>query len=512
MTVYADYQRNRSTWLFGLSGAQAIVMGLAGLPFFISIAAGAWFAVFLSLVVWILLGLITVGTVRGRTVIGWSSAALLFSIGSLRGWTIFRPRAVRGAATDPNAVDLPGRLTAIEVLDGPPVGPDQTRIGLIKDTAAKTWAVTAAITHPGIGMLEGEDRDRIGGGLAQLLEHAARTELIAEVVFMVRTVPDDGAERALWVARHETDTENLARQVNRDLATWLTRASVRTEQYVTLIVGERELAKAARESGGGLAGRARILYSLMTEMEQQLRSGLAATAVTWMSSPELSAACRTGFAPGDRAGIIAALAARSSDAGVNAEVAWGMAGPAAAAASARYYAHDAWWSISSTITLPDRGAALGALAGVLMPGEPDERRSYMVAYPILGAVRSQRQAASQEWKADMAEGARAGVGKRANARTRSEETKSRNLDIRVARGRTITLPYAVATVTVPQTQPIADYGRRLDASIRSAGFGPLRLDLAHDLAFCASVLPLGVSLTRSTSSGLGALFEGKHRS
>ena len=189
-----------------------------------------------------------------------------------------------------------------------------------------------------------------------------------------------------------------------------------------------------------------------------------------------------------------------------------MAGPAAAAASARYYAHDAWWSISSTITLPDRGAALGALAGVLMPGEPDERRSYMVAYPILGAVRSQRQAASQEWKADMAEGARAGVGKRANARTRSEETKSRNLDIRVARGRTITLPYAVATVTVPQTQPIADYGRRLDASIRSAGFGPLRLDLAHDLAFCASVLPLGVSLTRSTSSGLGALFEGKHRS
>ena len=54
----------------------------------------------------------------------------------------------------------------------------------------------------------------------------------------------------------------------------------------------------------------------------------------------------------------------------------------------------------------------------------------------------------------------------------------------------------MCTVTAPKTVRIAEYGRRLDASIRRAGFAPLRLDLAQDLAFAASVVPLGVGLTR----------------
>jgi len=44
---------------------------------------------------------------------------------------------------------------------------------------------------------------------------------------------------------------------------------------------------------------------------------------------------------------------------------------------------------------------------------------------------------------------------------------------------------------------VAEYGRRLDAAIRRAGFAPLRLDISHDVAFAASVVPLGVSLTRT---------------
>ena len=54
----------------------------------------------------------------------------------------------------------------------------------------------------------------------------------------------------------------------------------------------------------------------------------------------------------------------------------------------------------------------------------------------------------------------------------------------------------MCTVTVPKTARIAEYGRRLDASVRRAGFAPLRLDLAHDVGVAASTVPLGVSLTR----------------
>lgn len=52
----------------------------------------------------------------------------------------------------------------------------------------------------------------------------------------------------------------------------------------------------------------------------------------------------------------------------------------------------------------------------------------------------------------------------------------------------------MATVTVPKTVRVAEAGRRLDAAIRRAGFAPLRLDVAQDVGFAASTIPLGTSL------------------
>lgn len=126
----------------------------------------------------------------------------------------------------------------------------------------------------------------------------ARTELIDELLILVRTVPDDGAERDLWIRQHRRPTSPaLATQVNDDLAATLARASVRTESFATIVVPETRLGREAREAGGGLEGRARVLYLLMGEVEAQLRGGLNATDVTWLTSPQLALAVRTGFAP-----------------------------------------------------------------------------------------------------------------------------------------------------------------------------------------------------------------------
>ena len=62
-----------------------------------------------------------------------------------------------------------------------------------------------------------------------------------------------------------------ARVVNDELQQALTAASVRTEAFVTLVVPEARIAKAAKESGGGLEGRAQVLYGLMAEVEAQLQ-------------------------------------------------------------------------------------------------------------------------------------------------------------------------------------------------------------------------------------------------
>ena len=47
-----------------------------------------------------------------------------------------------------------------------------------------------------------------------------------------------------------------------------------------------------------------------------------------------------------------------------------------------------------------------------------------------------------------------------------------------------------------KTARVTEFGRRLDASVRRAGFAPLRLDLSPDTAFAAATIPLAISLTR----------------
>ena len=505
-TTYADYTRDRIGWFFGLTGARLTVLALATLPVFWAVSRGAWVSAVALSVIWVVLLLVTIVPVRGRSATGWMIAATGFAIGGLLGWGSFRSHASKGRAEDLHIPDLPGVLAGIAIHDGPPHGSELRRVAVIQDHATKAWAVTAAVVHPGIGLEGSEERHRYGEALSGLIDIAARTEKITEIIIMVRTVPEDGAERELWVRSHRRpDSPPLAQRINTDLARALSQASVRTEQFVTLVVPEKRIARSARESGGGLDGRSRDLYLLMGEIEAQLRGPLAMTSVTWLTSPELAMACRTGFAPGDRAGIVEALAIRdnaspdatnSPSGGVNADVPWAMAGPSGADPAVRHLSHDAWNSISATLQLPSSGAVMGALAPVLTPSEPGERRSFMVAYPIVTQSAADRQSGNSEWAADTAGALRSKLGMKTGAKQRTEAAKAYGMDSKLARGNAMTRPYAVCTVTVPKTARITEYGRRLDADIRRAGFAPLRLDLSQDTGFAASTIPLGISLTR----------------
>lgn len=497
MTIYSDYSRARIGWFFGLSGWQLATVSLTVLPAAVAASRQAWTQAGTFLLLWALLAAVTITPVRGRSAINWLTSSVRFAIGGLAGWTRFRARAARGRAVSLDQVDLPGVVQGLEIHEGPPNGHTYKRIALIQNHATRTWALTASLVHPGLGLREAEDRTQYGIGLSELLDVATRTELVDEVILLVRTVPEDGAERAQWIKRHRrTDGPMVARQVNDDVQASLTLAAVRTEAFVTLVIPESRLVKSAKEAGGGLNGRARVLYNLAAEMEAQMRGGMGASAVEWLSSPELAVACRTGFAPGDRASIIEAIAAREGDAGVNADVPWAMAGPSGADPAPRHYSHDAWNSVSATLKLPIKGAAMGALAPVLNAREEGERRSFMVCYPVVPASRADRSSATSEWAADLGEELRVRAKVKQRTKSKDETEKVRRIESKLARGNSLTEPYAVATVTVPKTVRAAEAGRRLDTAIRRAGFAPLRLDLAQDVAFAASTVPLGASLTR----------------
>ena len=69
-------------------------------------------------------------------------------------------------------------------------------------------------------------------------------------------------------------------------------------------------------------------------------------------------------------------------------------------------------------------------------------------------------------------------------------------DEKLARGKSLVRPSAAVSVTVPRTWLAGEFGRRLDASVRLAGYVPQRLDGSQDGAFVAAAIPLGVRMGR----------------
>ena len=492
---YADYTRDRVGWFFGMTGPQLATVTVAGLPVLLMMGAQRWLVAAAVAAGWAIVLTLVVLPVHGRSATQWFGALVAHTVGRGAGWSAFRSKVSVGEPAAPDDADLPGILSAVQVHDGPPRGARMTRVAMIQDHTAQTWAATARIVHPGIGTEEARERNRMGEGLAQLLEVLARTELVRMLVLQVRTVPDDGAERAQWVAANQRPgAPALSKKINDDLAVTLTAAAVRTEAFVTVVAAESALAKPARESGGGLAGRARVLYGQQAEVEAHLLGAVGCSSVEWLDSQALAAAVRTGFAPGDRAGLVAAAAELSGQPGAVTTVPWAAAGPGSAAAPIRWYEHDAWRSVSATIVLPDRGAILGALAPVLVPETPGERRSYTVFFPVVADRKASRSTASAEISAATGSELRRRTGRIARARQQRNELLTQAVDTKLARGRSLVRPAAVASVTVPAFWPTEEFGRSLESSIRRAGFTPHRLDLAADSGFIAATIPLGVGL------------------
>ena len=152
-TTYHDYNRDRIGWFFGLCGWQLAVLAA-------SRAAGVRLSAARRLV-------------RGAAVHPRMGAGadhhrgpgpgplghrLVPGLDGVRGRRadrldpVAQPRHRIGRVAEPAEADLPGVLQGVEIHDGPPQGPALTRVAIIQNHATKTWAVTAAVTHPGIGM------------------------------------------------------------------------------------------------------------------------------------------------------------------------------------------------------------------------------------------------------------------------------------------------------------------------------------------------------------------------
>lgn len=498
MTVYGtSAARDRQGWFFGLTGPQVFLVFGAGFPVWLAMAVGQWLALLVLVPVWAVASLLICLPIRGWSAAQWIGVLARHVLGQAAGWTRWHSKAAAGEVTDPGEADLPGVLAGIEIHDGPPMAGRTGRPAVIANHSSRTWAATARIVHPGIGMNDEDERFRMGAGLAEMFEAASAGDQIHLIGIQVRTVPDDGTERAEWVRRHARRGEpEISAQIHANLDEAMQDAAVRTEAFVTVVAHEDTIGKDAKRAGRGVLGRARILYGMLAEVEARLTGAIGCTQVTWLDTADLAVAIRTGFEPGDAPALADAAIGHSHDDTIAAGVPVAAAGPTTAAAALRSYRHGDWESISATILLPRKGALMGALARALVPAQVGERRSLTVFYKPISHRSAERDTGRSEMSAAMGAQMRRKVGKVERAKERRATEQLRETDEKLDRGRSLVQVSSALSITIPATWNAADYGRRLDASIRLCGFTPLPLDGAHDAAFAAATIPLGTGLPR----------------
>lgn len=506
MSVYgASATRDRQGWFFGLTGPQMMMVLATAFPCWMAMAVGRWAYLLILVPAWFGVTALICVPIRGWSALQWIGVVLRHLAGSAFGWSRFQSKAAAGTldmgnpdegdAGEAGEADLPGVLAGIQIHDGPPMAGRAVRPAIIQNHAGRTWAATARIVHPGIGMSDEDERSLRGAGLAEMFESATAGGQVDVIALQVRTVPDDGTERAEWLRRNaRPDEPGVSAQVNAQLDALTAGAAVRREAFVTVVVREDVISKDAKRAGRGVAGRANILYSLLAEVESRLTGTLGCTQVTWLDTADLAIAIRTGFEPGDLPALADSMIHHQADDSIAAGVPVAAAGPTEASSAMRSYRHGEWESICSTILLPRKGARMGALARMLVPSQPGERRALTVFYRPVSQRAADRSTGHAQMMATIGGTLREKVGRTERAKDRAAVSTLSERDEKLECGRSLVNVASAVSVTIPSTWNAQDYGRRLDASIRICGFTPLPLDGAHDAAFAAATIPLGVGL------------------
>jgi hypothetical protein len=396
-----------------------------------------------------------------------------------------------GAMGEP---DLPGVLARVEFPDGPPFRA-AGRVCLIHDTADGRWGATARLTHTGVGMLSAAECDGLATRLGSLLLSVGHRDVVDRLSLLVRTVPDDGTEHEVWRGVHQSpDAPGLA-VTAAELDRAIGAVAVRHELFLTVSGTEAALRRPAQAAGGGVSGRALALYRVLDGIEDAVKA-LNVASVTWLSSPALAEAIRTGFNPAAAAVLDRARLTASPAAGLP----MALAGPARAPSPpARSYVHDGFTTVSYSVLMPEAGTVFGSLAPLLAVKTAGERRALAIHYEVLGAGKSSRAVQTNRFRANVITDYKSRKGFSTSATDERQAGGARAQERAVAAGHAMVRYAATAAVTVPSGWNIEDHAARLEND--AAGrFRLLRLELAQDSAFVAACLPLGIGLPRVRGS------------
>ena len=500
-TLHSGWHNERISLLGTLGTPQFVVLGLGLLPALFFLQAQAWILFAVALLSWLLLFAVVALPIRERPAWLWIADGLMHMIGKSTRADQYTAKAVGSGLSSEEATqfDLPGGLQGFEVFDGPTHAPsDMRRLCVLKDPEGG-WVMVARLEHPGLSLTDPDAGDRWASALGDMLSAVARGEQLPHRVSLyVRTVPDDGAERAAW--RRTNSPTDVPEQVARDaeaVEASVLSQSISHEVYCAIRFRDEALvAGASRSTRRTLDSRIAAMYRALPEVTGLLTSA-GCEQVTWLSKGEVAAAVRTGFNPAAAQSIQVARAAKALGFEAFDEVQPAAAGPSAAPSPhARYYDHDGFRSAAYSLILPEMGTQVGSLGPLLTPGQPGERRSLALHYEPFDDKEASKAAEAQSTNAFLQSEMKAKRGFRVSAKTRKLRQVTASQEEILARGHTLTRMTGVAVVTVPASMPIETHLALMEASARRRKFELMRLDLAQPLGFVSGVLPFAVGMPK----------------
>lgn len=487
-------RREHAGWIMGLTPVQAMACVVLAVPVIWAVSAGRFAEALVLASVCGSGACLVVVPVHGRPALRWLWHLAWYQLGVATGWSRWQSKAASGTPVVSNEPDLPGVLQRLSFPDGPPFR-DRGRICLIHDTADARWGATARLTHSGVGMLSDQECERLAAQLGNLLLSVGHRDVIDRVSLLVRTVPDDGTEYQLWRAAHQTPTPPaLSTAATRELDRAIGSVSVRHELFVTVSGPEDSLRKPAAAAGGGVAGRAHVLYRVLDGLEDPLKA-LGARTVRWLSGEGLAEAIRTAFNPAASAVLTTEHLTHGQPRGLP----WAVAGPTQAPApAARSYSHDGFTTATFAVLMPETGTVFGSLGPLLAVRTAGERRTLAIHYEVLDSRRAARSVRGNRFRSNVMTDWKRTKGFTTTASDERTAASARTQERAVAAGHAIVRYTVSSSVTVPRHWNIEDHAARLEND--AAGrFRLLRLELAQDSAFVVACVPVGIGLPKLRS-------------
>lgn len=239
--------------------------------------------------VWTSAVLVTWVPVGGRKVIEWLPVWLHWVWRVVTRQMVYRRRVVRPRPT--GTLALPGDAAALrEYLD-----PESGAV-MIHDQHHHRLIAVVEVTHPAFVLLDSGEQERRVTGWGRVLATCCRSDRIARLQVLERTLPDSGSGLAQWWAEHGTDDGSWVARTYSEL---IERAGPAGERHVTTISVSLDLktaARAIRAGGGGMRGAAAVLRQEMTTLTTALRAADLQPG-SWYGPGQLAVILRSAYDP-----------------------------------------------------------------------------------------------------------------------------------------------------------------------------------------------------------------------